>query len=237
MENDIEEIKGSITKLTDMMQLLIASRQEPTPAMQEPIVVEDRRPGAFWPDFGPNGFGPATGPTPEGGPSNDPTAKDARPKDKEPTPIFEEDPQYMFHASGNEDGVAKEGSNVKEHWQTIEKRLRVVEGNDVFGTSAMDMYLVPDLVLPAKFKTPDLEKYKGHTCPKSHLMMYFRKMSAYARNDNLLIHCFQDSLSGASLKWYMSLDKAHIQSWVDLADAFMKQYKYNLDMVPDRRQL
>ena len=101
----------------------------------------------------------------------------------------------------------------------------------------MDMCLVPNLVLPPKFKAPEFEKYKGHSCPKSHLMMYFRKMSAHAKNDKLLIHCFQDSLSGASLKWYMGLEKGHISSWVDLADAFMNQYKYNLDMAPDRRQL
>ncbi|XP_058767291.1 uncharacterized protein LOC131640956 [Vicia villosa] len=46
-----------------------------------------------------------------------------------------------------------------------------------------------------------------------------------------------NSLSGASLKWYMSLEKGCVQSFQDLADAFMKQYKYNLDMAPDRRQL
>lgn len=143
----------------------------------------------------------------------------------------------MFQASRSEDGGAEEMDNVKEQYQTLEKRLRSIEGNDIFGAAAMDMCLVPDLVLPAKFKTPDFEKYKGHTCPKTHLVMYFRKMAAYARNDKLLIHYFQDSLSGASLKWYMSLEKTHIQSWADLADAFMKQYKYNLDMAPDRRQL
>jgi len=112
-----------------------------------------------------------------------------------------------------------------------------MEGNDVFGATTMDMCLVPDLVLPPKFKTPEFEKYKGHTCPKSNLIMYFRKMTAYSRNDKLLIHCFQDSLSGASLKWYMGLERTRIQSWADLADAFMKQYKYNLDMALDRRQL
>ena len=62
-------------------------------------------------------------------------------------------------------------------------------------------------------------------------------MFAYTKNDKLLIHCFQDSLSGASLKWYMGLEKGRIQCFQDLVDAFIKQYKYNLDMAPDRRQL
>ena len=62
-------------------------------------------------------------------------------------------------------------------------------------------------------------------------------MTAYHKNEKLLIHCFQDSLSGASLKWYMGLEKDRIKSFQDLIDAFMRQYKYNLDMAPDRRQL
>lgn len=62
---------------------------------------------------------------------------------------------------------------MKEQCQTLERRLRAVEGNDVFGAATMDMCLVPDLVLSAKFKTLDFEKYKGHTYPRSHLIMYF----------------------------------------------------------------
>ncbi|TYK23253.1 uncharacterized protein E5676_scaffold142G003040 [Cucumis melo var. makuwa] len=44
-----------------------------------------------------------------------------------------------------------------------------------------------DVVIPLKFKTLDFEKYNGTTCPKSHLVMYCRKMSAYAYDDKLLI--------------------------------------------------
>src|SRR3954469_9517460 len=72
---------------------------------------------------------------------------------------------------------------------------------------------------------------------ETHLTMYYRKMAAYTKNDKLLIHCFQDSLTGASLKWYMGLEKSHIHYFQNLTDALMKQYKYNLDMAPDRRQL
>ena len=67
--------------------------------------------------------------------------------------------------------------------------------------------------------------------------MFCRKMAAYATDEKLMIHVFQDSLSGASLDWYMQLERAQIQTWKDLADAFMKQYRYNLDMAPNRMQL
>ena len=35
----------------------------------------------------------------------------------------------------------------------------------------------------------------------------------------------------------MHLERSRIQSWKDLADAFLKQYRYNIDMAPDRSQL
>ncbi|XP_050919451.1 uncharacterized protein LOC127136996 [Lathyrus oleraceus] len=121
--------------------------------------------------------------------------------------------------------------------RALEKKIKAIEGNNIFGIIAMNMHLVSNLVIPAKFKTLDFEKYKGQTCPRSHLVMYFRKMDAHTENDRLLIHCFQDNLSGVSLRWYMSLEQRRIQIWEDLADAFLRKYKYNLDMAPDRMQL
>lgn len=61
-------------------------------------------------------------------------------------------------------------------------------------------------------------------------------MVSYTYNEKLMIHCFQESLSGASLGWYKQLERAHIRTWKDLANAFLRQYKYNLDMAPDRMQ-
>ncbi|XP_050919742.1 uncharacterized protein LOC127137314 [Lathyrus oleraceus] len=67
--------------------------------------------------------------------------------------------------------------------------------------------------------------------------MYCRKMASYIDNDDLLIHCFQDNMSRASLDWYMSLERTKILSWRDMSEALLKQYKYNLDMDPTRLQL
>lgn len=100
--------------------------------------------------------------------------------------------------------------------------MTAIEGNNIFGSAAMNMRLVSNLVIRAKFKTPDFEKYKGQTCSRSHLVMYFRKMTAHTENDKLLIHCFQDSLSGTFVRWYMSLEQGQNQSEEDLADAFLR---------------
>lgn len=112
-----------------------------------------------------------------------------------------------------------------------------MEGNNIFGVATIDMCLVSDLTILAKLKTSDFGNYKSHTCTRIHLVMYCMKMATHTKNDKLLIHYFQDILSGASLKWYMGLVKSRIQNWQDLDDAFLGRYKYNMDMAPDRRQL
>ncbi|KAA0067473.1 Gag-pro-like protein [Cucumis melo var. makuwa] len=67
--------------------------------------------------------------------------------------------------------------------------------------------------------------------------MYCRKMSAYTHDDKLLIHCFQDSLVGPTSRWYTQLDGSQVHRWKDLVDSFLKQYKYNINMAPDRLDL
>ena len=96
---------------------------------------------------------------------------------------------------------------------------------------------MPDVVIPPKFKVSEFEKYKGATCPKGHLTMYCRKMVEHSNDEKSLIHFFQESLTGNALNWYMHLELACIRSWKDLVDAFLKQYKYNMDMAPNKMQL
>ena len=68
-------------------------------------------------------------------------------------------------------------------------------------------------------------------------MMYVRRMSTNTDDQRLLIHFFQDSLIGATLKWYMSLDSVNIHTFNDSGEVFIRKYKYNMDMAPDRDQL
>jgi hypothetical protein len=62
-------------------------------------------------------------------------------------------------------------------------------------------------------------------------------MAEVVDDEKLPIHFFQDSLSDAALTWYMRLDNTKVKKWKDLVDAFMRQYKFNIDMGPDRLSL
>ena len=65
----------------------------------------------------------------------------------------------------------------KEKLDHIKERLRAIEeGGDYAFADMEELCLVPDVVIPLKFKVSDFNKYKGITFPKNHLKMYSRKM-------------------------------------------------------------
>ena len=135
-------------------------------------------------------------------------------------------------------GASHDVEETKSKFEFLEERLRAIEGGSNHGfEDAVGLCLVPDVIIPSKFKVPEFEKYKGTSCPKNHLTMYYRRMGAYANDEKLLIHFFQDSLVGMTLSWYKHLEPTWIRSWKDLDDSLMKQCKYNIDIAPDRLQL
>ncbi|KAK2390738.1 hypothetical protein QL285_064254 [Trifolium repens] len=148
---------------------------------------------------------------------------------------IQQDQGPTFHAEsvGGFDRV----DDLQDKYNEMQREMRALRGKELFGQNAHELCLVPNVVIPYKFKVPDFEKYMGNTCPRAHLVMYARKMSTQADNDKLLIHYFQDSLDGAALRWYMDLDSTDIRTFNDLASAFIRQYNYNSYLALDRDEL
>jgi len=120
----------------------------------------------------------------------------------------------------------------------LEERLRAIEGGgDYVFANLEELFLVPNIATPPKFKVSYFDQYKGTTCPKNHLKMYCRKMGAYAKDEELLVHFFHESLTGVAVTWYTNLEPSRVHSWKDLMVAFVRQYQYNSDMASDRMQL
>jgi hypothetical protein len=116
--------------------------------------------------------------------------------------------------------------------------MRAFEGIHLYDPiKAAEMCLVPNVVIPKKFRVPEFVKYMGTQCPITHLKAYCNKMTEVVDDEKLLIHFFQDNLSDVSLTWYMRLDNTEVKKWKDLVDAFMRQYKFNIDMGPDHLNL
>jgi hypothetical protein len=144
-----------------------------------------------------------------------------------------------MEASANESHKAKSSDSIDQaKIEVLEARLKVIEGVDLYDpVRAAEMCLVLNMVVLKKFRVPKFIKYSGTQCPMTHLRSYYNKMAEVVHDEKLLMHFFQDSLSGATLSWYMRLDDIKIQRWKDLVDAFVKQYKYNMDITPYRTRL
>jgi hypothetical protein len=81
-----------------------------------------------------------------------------------------------------------------------------------------------------KFRVPEFVKYIGTQCLVTHLKAYYNKMYEVVYDEKLLIHFFQDNLSDATFIWYMWLDNTKVKKWKDLVNAFIRQYKFNMDV-------
>jgi len=121
------------------------------------------------------------------------------------TTQHEEGQIYHSDSVAGDDRVGHLEERVDARFEAMQKELKTMKGKEVFGQNMQDLCLVPDVMIPPKFKVPDFEKYKGDTCPENHLIMYARKMTTYKDNEPLLIHCFQESLTGPAAVWYMNL--------------------------------
>jgi hypothetical protein len=83
---------------------------------------------------------------------------------------------------------------------TLEERLKAVEGNDWFDSiRATEVCLVQNIVVPKDFRISNFIKYTGLECPNTHLRSSYNKMVEVIRDNKLLIYFFQDSLVGSAL--------------------------------------
>ncbi|MCI18765.1 hypothetical protein A2U01_0039920, partial [Trifolium medium] len=94
---------------------------------------------------------------------------------------IQQDQGPIFH-TGSE-GVFDRVDDLQDKYNEMQREMKALRGKELFGQNAHELCLVPNVVIPHKFKVPDFEKYKGSTCPNAHLVMYARKMSTQTDND------------------------------------------------------
>ena len=84
--------------------------------------------------------------------------------------------------------------------------------NNLGSVDPRELCLVLSLVIPPECKMPKFDKYDGTKCPENHLVTYCNKMAGHARNEDLLIYAFYESLTGAAAQWYTKQKKDQIHT-------------------------
>ncbi|XP_071939953.1 uncharacterized protein [Coffea arabica] len=100
-----------------------------------------------------------------------------------------------------------------------------------------DLCLFPNVQLPVGFKTPKFNKYDGTGNPKTHLRLFANKLGRPVDDENLPLRLFPESLEGDALDWYSNLKPEEVKTWLDLSNAFIRQYEYNYELAPTRTTL
>ena len=150
--------------------------------------------------------------------------------------------QFQNLKSGQEENKVDHNSPTMEGEKKINKRINKVEKmirrahkmEDLMDYQSLSLF--PDMRLPPKFKMPTLDKFDGTGCPKSHLKMYMRAMQPLGATKELLVQMFQNTLTRATLRWFLNLDDARARSW-EVCREFQNQYKYNIEVHITRRDL
>ena len=70
--------------------------------------------------------------------------------------------------------------------------------------------------LSTEFRMPNVERYMNIGCPKIHLSLYSTIMRAYRLDEAQMIMLFPMSLSGATQRWFASLEVSCRRSQDDL---------------------
>ncbi|XP_070045110.1 uncharacterized protein [Nicotiana tomentosiformis] len=82
--------------------------------------------------------------------------------------------------------------------------------------------------IPKRFRMPDLPKYNGTTYPNEHVTSYTCTIKGNILKDDeiesVLLKTFGETLSKGEMIWYRNLPPKSIDSFVILADAFIKAH-------------
>ena len=84
---------------------------------------------------------------------------------------------------------------------------------------------------------PTLDKFNETGCLEFHLKMYMRAMQPLGVIEELLAQMFQNTLTGAALRWFLTLDDARARSLEDICREFHNQYKYSIEVDVTKRDL
>jgi hypothetical protein len=210
-QNEIESIKGEVARLTDLLEQVLSSKNEKGIFAQPPV----KTPSIHVPGTSQN------------------LGADSRAEQHfmpiAPIPSSQAPITVDLTIDGPSGNRSTDFVNY-DKLSALEERLRAVEGNDWFDP----MRAAEVCLVPKNFRIPEFIKYTGLECPNTHLRSYCNKMAEVIYDDKLLIYFFEDSLTGSALSWYMRLDNAKVKKWKDLVEAFLKQYKFNLEIAPDR---
>ena len=111
--------------------------------------------------------------------------------------------------------ISKSEKKISKMEETI-KRAHKIE--DLMDYQLLSLF--SNVRLPLKFKMLVLDKFDGTGYPKSHLKMYMRAMQPLGATKEMLTQMFQNTLTGAALRWFLNVEDNRARNQEDIYREF-----------------
>ncbi|KAM3325394.1 hypothetical protein P3S67_000519 [Capsicum chacoense] len=162
--------------------------------------------------------------------ASEPTFKSTGPYD------FSQPPE--FPPNTEKPVMTEEQEEIARKLRSLELTMKNLQGLGGYkSVSYKDLCMFPGVHLPLGFKMPKFEKYDGHGDPIAHLRGYCNQLRGAGGKEELLMAYFRESLSGLASEWFVDQDINRWNSWDDLANEFVQQFQYNMELIPDEKSL
>ena len=81
--------------------------------------------------------------------------------------------------------------------------------------------------MPERYTAPHFEVYNGRTDPVAHIGHYHQSMALSLHNNPLMCRLFSSSLGEVAMRWFNQLGRWTINSWEQMAEAFVARFITN----------
>ncbi|KAM3395602.1 hypothetical protein P3S68_004608 [Capsicum galapagoense] len=148
-------------------------------------------------------------------------------------------PQLLeFSLNTEKPFMTEEQEKMARKLRSLELTMKNLQGLGGYkSVSYKDLRMFTGVHLPLGFKMSKFEKYDGHGDPVAHLRCYCNQLRGTDRKEELLMAYFSGSLSGLASEWFVDQDIDKWKNWDDLANEFVQQFQYNMELIPDEKSL
>ncbi|XP_077237243.1 uncharacterized protein LOC143878914 [Tasmannia lanceolata] len=135
-----------------------------------------------------------------------------------------EDGQYAEENYHPNIDRANEGKAIADRMDKLAQEMENIKFQGPKKLNMADFMLYPGVTLPPRFKVPDMDKYDGTGCPKSHLMSVLPLLQQHGLSPEQVALLFPRSLVGTAKKWFLSLKSEEIRTLENIANRFVEQF-------------
>ncbi|XP_077219773.1 uncharacterized protein LOC143853962 [Tasmannia lanceolata] len=148
-----------------------------------------------------------------------------------------EDEQYAEHNCLPHLERANEGRAMADRMDRLAQEMENIKFQGPKKLNMADFMIYPGVTLPPRFKVPNMDRYDGTGCPRSHLMSVLPLLQQHGLSPEQVALLFPRSLIGVAKKWFLSLKSEEIRTLEDIANRFVEQFSMEEGIDVTKRDL